>query len=143
MIRHRAQPSPCPFCEIVAGRAPARILVEGERAIAFLDTAPVRPGHTLVIPRQHVEDLTSDDAAAAIAAMADPLAAAARLLVERLGAKGLTCIQANGGTAGQEISHLHVHLVPRTDGDGRLTTWTRDPQARLRLGEVYWRLTSG
>ena len=141
MIRHRPQRVPCPFYEIVAERAAAHVIVETEGAIAILDIAPVRRGHTLLLPRRHVEDLTKFGAADAIAAIAWPLQTAAGLLVDRLGATGLTCIQANGATAGQEIAHLHVHLVPRFAGDGRLTTWTRDLSEKDRVAEVHHWLT--
>lgn len=141
MLEHRAQSADCPFCEIAAGRAPAFVLAETSDALAILDIAPVRRGHVLVLPRRHVEDHTSPYAREAIAAWAEPLTEVSAMLVDRLGATGLTCIQANGSSAGQEIAHLHVHVIPRFSGDDRLTVWTRRPRERLALDEVVRILT--
>ncbi|MGF0118687.1 HIT family protein [Promicromonospora sp. Marseille-Q5078] len=143
MVEQRAQGAICPFCEIAAGRAPAFVLTETDDALAILDIAPVRRGHALILPRRHVEDLTSTGAREAVAALAGPLTEVSALLVERLGASGLTCIQANGASAGQEIAHLHFHLVPRFTADERWTIWTRQPRDRCALEQVFRTLSGG
>ncbi|GAC1600460.1 MAG: hypothetical protein NVS3B21_27570 [Acidimicrobiales bacterium] len=106
--------TPCLFCEIVGGAA-ARRVWEDDTAVAFLDIRPVFPGHTLVVPRRHVETL-SDLPAADVA----PFFAAVRNLagaVERgLGAGG-TFVGINNRVS-QSVPHLHCHIVPRTRGDG-------------------------
>jgi len=108
-------PRGCAFCAIVAGQAPAHVVVDGERCIAFLDARPIFPGHTLVVPRAHHEtlaDLPAEDVAA--------LFGTARLLctaVERaLGAEG-TFVGMNNRVS-QSVPHAHVHVVPRRKGDG-------------------------
>ena len=101
----------CLFCSIVAGDIPARRIYEDDKAIAFLDINPWKRGHTLVIPRRHVDDLLSADEA--LTEIAPAVTATARLLTERLGADGMNLLSNAGAVAGQEVFHLHVHLVPR------------------------------
>src|SRR6478752_2535259 len=101
----------CLFCKIVAGELPSREVYSEERAYAFLDIAPWHRGHTLVIPRQHVVDLVQGPAV--LADIAPAIDTVARLLVDRLDADGLNLFSAAGAVAGQEVFHLHVHLVPR------------------------------
>lgn len=128
----------CMFCGIVAGRSPARLLYRDSKACAFLDVEPVRPGHSLVVPNEHVVDLMADDAAAAVAGMATALHFTAALLRTRLGADGISVFQSNGAAAGQSIEHLHFHLVPRRAGDARLTrNWTPSPRGVDGLAAMH------
>lgn len=101
----------CLFCGIVAGEIPSRQIYADTKAVAFLDIAPWHVGHTLVIPRRHVEDLLADPDA--LAEIAPAISATSRLLVDRLAADGLNLVSSSGAAAGQEVAHLHVHLVPR------------------------------
>ncbi len=109
----------CPFCEIVAGIAPAHIVTEDEHCVAVLDARPAARGHTLVIPRRHVTDLWSADPDIA-GAVGRTCALVARQIRSRLRPDGLTLRQNNGEASGQVIFHLHVHLVPRWHGDGNI-----------------------
>jgi histidine triad (HIT) family protein len=127
----------CTFCGIIAGQLPARFVHQDDRAVAFLDIRPLRRGHTLVVPRAHVTDLTSDGAAEAVTAVAAALQATSRLLIDRLPADGLSVLQANRVAGGQEVFHLHFHLVPRWTGDRPLNDWTEDPVALTTLDEVH------
>ncbi|MBA8795237.1 histidine triad (HIT) family protein [Friedmanniella endophytica] len=99
----------CIFCRIVAGELPSRQVHADEHAVAFLDLAPFHRGHTLVVPRRHVADLR----AGGLPEIAPAVEHVARLLTERLGAEGLNAFSSAGAVAGQEVFHLHVHLVPR------------------------------
>ena len=101
----------CVFCRIVAGELPSREVYADDTAVAFLDLAPWQRGHTLVVPRQHVEDVVTGQPI--LAAIAPAIDHTARLLVERLQADGLNLLSSAGAVAGQEVFHLHVHLVPR------------------------------
>ena len=101
----------CLFCAIVAGDIPSRQVYADDQAIAFLDIAPWHVGHTLVVPRRHVDDLLGDPDA--LSSIAPAISATSRLLVERLAADGLNLVSSAGAAAGQEVFHLHVHLVPR------------------------------
>lgn len=101
----------CIFCGIVAGDIPAKMVYSDDQAIAFLDIQPWHVGHTLVIPRRHTNDLLSDPVA--LTDIAPAISATSKLLVDRLGADGLNLLSSSGNVAGQEVFHLHVHLVPR------------------------------
>jgi histidine triad (HIT) family protein len=132
----------CIFCAISAGHAPARFVYEDDDACAFLDINPLRLGHTLVVPRRHVRDLTGEGAAETLAAIGPALHQTALLLSTRLVADGISVLQANGAAAGQTVFHLHFHLLPRHTGDFPLTDWTPDHQARQTLAETHRTLTT-
>jgi histidine triad (HIT) family protein len=98
----------CPFCEIVAGRAPAEIFHEWDDALAIVPLNPVTEGHLLVIPKVHVADVGHDpDVSAATMQRAAQLAAS----------QWCNVITSRGRVATQSVFHLHVHLVPRAEGD--------------------------
>lgn len=105
----------CPFCAIVDGSVSAQIVLDEPEALAFLDRRPVFAGHTLVIPRTH--HVTFPDLPTGL--MATVLEAAqrvARAIPEALGAQG-TFVAMNN-VVSQSVPHVHVHVVPRTKGDG-------------------------
>ncbi|QLC33238.1 HIT family protein [Halarchaeum sp. CBA1220] len=107
----------CLFCSIVDGDIPGRIVAERDDALAFLDANPLAPGHTLVVPRTHAErldDLSVDDSRAVFDLVRD-LAPDVEVAVD---ADGLNVGVNDGEAAGQEVPHVHVHLVPRFEGDG-------------------------
>jgi histidine triad (HIT) family protein len=107
----------CPFCQIARHQAPAQIVYEDDRTVAFLDINPVSRGHTLVIPKGHYPDLfelsPGDWQAVALTAQR-----VAKAIKAGLGAEGLNLLQSNGPVAGQVVFHFHLHLIPRYRGDG-------------------------
>lgn len=106
----------CIFCAIVSGAAPARMVAERERAIAFLDIAPLTTGHTLVIPRRHSSDLLSaesDDLHAAVDLARDIAAP----LTEAVGGTAFHVMSNTGADALQTVFHTHLHVMPRAPGD--------------------------
>ncbi len=116
---------PCLFCDIVSGKIPAEIVWCSEYAIAFLDHRPLFPGHLLLIPATHFATLADLQAA-----QVGPLFQAAQKLesaVERaLRAEG-TFVAINNRVS-QSVPHLHVHIVPRSKGDGlKGFFWPRRP----------------
>lgn len=120
----------CLFCGIVAGDIPCRQVYADDYAIAFLDIAPWHVGHTLVVPRRHVDDLLAEPEA--LTEIAPAISATSRLLVERLAADGLNLLSSTGVAAGQEVFHLHVHLVPRfAHRPGILELTIREPGVDL------------
>ena len=120
----------CLFCAIVAGDIPSRRVYADDSAIAFLDINPWKRGHTLVVPRRHVDDLLAADEA--LTEIGPAISATARLLTERLDADGMNLLSSAGGVAGQEVFHLHVHLVPRyADDPGLRRMTTHDPSIDL------------
>lgn len=107
--------SDCIFCRIVAGDIPSKRVYADDAAVAFLDLAPFKTGHTLVVPRRHVNDALED--ADVLASIAPAITATGRLLTEKLGASGMNVLSNVGEDAGQSVFHLHVHLVPRYADD--------------------------
>jgi histidine triad (HIT) family protein len=105
------------FSQIVAGEIPARVVHEDETTFAFLDANPLAPGHTLVIPKEEYERLNDvpDEVAT------DLYATIHRLIPrveEAVDAPATTVAFNNGEAAGQEVPHVHCHIVPRFEGDG-------------------------
>jgi histidine triad (HIT) family protein len=115
----------CIFCRIAAGTAPASIIAETPDALAFMDIDQPTPGHVLVIPRTHVQDIygLEDELAAEVFNLTVQVAKAVKLA---LAPDGLNLLQANERAGQQEVFHFHVHIIARYLGD-------RD---RIRLG---WR----
>ena len=107
----------CIFCEIVAGRADASVVYEDEYVMAFLDLFPVNEGHTLVIPKTHATYLKDMDAE-----VGPRVFAAAQRLAQAVRDSGVRCdgvnlVLADGAAAGQEVFHVHMHVLPRYAGD--------------------------
>ena len=105
----------CIFCAIVAGEAEAEIVHSDERAVAFLDQRPLFAGHVLVVPRDHHETL-ADLPADQIGPLFELVQRMSVAVREGMGAKG-TFVAMNNKVS-QSVPHLHVHVVPRTKGDG-------------------------
>lgn len=119
-------PAECPFCEIVERDDPdVREVYRDANVVAFFPTAPAVLGHTLVIPRRHVPDIWSlrTEEAAQLSAAVLRLAEAVRAAVVP---EGFNIIQSNGAAATQTVSHLHVHLVPRNEGDAMGPIWPQE-----------------
>lgn len=104
----------CVFCKIVQGQIKARVVFETKNSLAFLDAFPLTKGHTLVIPKKHyekIQDMHPDDnndlfdTVHKVTAKVDALTGATLLAVH------------NGRAAGQEVPHVHVHLIPRSPED--------------------------
>lgn len=105
----------CVFCSIVAGEIDAELVLDQAEVVAFLDTRPVFLGHTLVVPREH--HITLGDLPANL--LTTMMLAAQRVslaVVDALGAQG--SFVAMNNIVSQSVPHLHVHVVPRTKGDG-------------------------
>lgn len=123
--------SECVFCRILAGELPSTMIAETDRAVAFMDVNPATDGHLLVIPRNHTPDLLSAEPAD-LSACVLLAQAMARLVRERLGATGVNLVQSSGAVAWQTVFHLHLHVIPRYDGDPLRLPWvpaSGDPAA--------------
>lgn len=132
----------CVFCEIASGAAPADLVLDDHDVLAFLDRRPVFKGHTLVVPRIHRETLL-DLPAADLPVLFGAVQRVAAAVESALGAGG-SWVSVNNRVS-QSVPHLHVHVVPRTKGDGlRGFFWPRttyaddgeaaDYAAKLRRG---------
>lgn len=128
----------CLFCRIVAGEAEAHVVLDEPDVVGFLDVRPVFKGHVLLVPRRHVDTLVDlpDD-------LVVPLFTAARRTADivrtALGAQG--SFVAMNNVVSQSVPHLHVHVVPRTKGDGlRGFFWPRTKYAADEAAEYAARL---
>ena len=107
----------CTFCKIVDGDIPGRIIYQNDNAIAFLDAFPLSVGHTLIIPKRHyskVQDMNREYSSA----MFDLLRIVTAGVEKATGVKASTIAIHNGVEAGQDILHVHIHIIPRTSHDG-------------------------
>ena len=112
----------CVFCDIALGICPASIACEDELTIAFVDPRQFHPGHTLVIPRQHLADVRELDAATGAALMAT-VSRVTRAVGAAFPNEGLSLWHSIGPAAFQEVPHLHIHIHPRRTGDGFLRVY--------------------
>ena len=105
----------CIFCRIVRKQAPASVVYEDDAVIAFLDIRPLNMGHTLVIPKAHYVDVfdAPEEQISQVYKVSKQIALAVKKATK---ADGVSLIQQNGKAAGQDIFHLHVHVVPRFEG---------------------------
>jgi histidine triad (HIT) family protein len=107
----------CIFCKIIAGKIPSRVIMQNEKAMALLDAFPLSAGHSLVIPKSHyakVQQMGKQDAMAVFEIVWKFVGA-----VETGSEVNASTIAIhNGSEAGQEVPHVHVHIVPRKRGDG-------------------------
>ena len=122
------QQDDCIFCRIARGDAPCSLVCEDDLTLVIMDIQPVSRGHTLIITREHFENLyeVSEEALAAVASASRRLAPVIRQVIAP---DGLRVFQLNGAAAGQTVFHYHMHLIPRSTGKpehfpGRVTADT-------------------
>ena len=115
----------CIFCRIAQGTAVASIVYEESTVLAFLDTRQFHPGHTLVVPRAHVQDIFGLDDETGAQLMA-AVARLSRAVKTAFLPDGINIWQSNGEAAGQDVFHLHFHVLPRHAGD----SWHYSPERR-------------
>ncbi len=130
------------FSKILAGEIPCHRVYEDEQVLAFLDVAPLAPGHLLVIPKEAKArlDELSDESAAAIGRVLPRLC---RAVVAETGAEGYNVLQNNGTIAHQAVMHVHFHVIPKfADGRGLDLVWNAaaDPDAASRAAALRHRL---
>lgn len=121
----------CLFCDVVSGSEPVEVVLDDPEVVGFLDNRPVFRGHTLLVPRIHVDTLLElpDELTVPLFSAARRTAAA---MTSALGAQG-TFVAMNN-VVSQSVAHLHVHVVPRTKGDGlRGFFW---PRTKYEDGEA-------
>ena len=122
----------CVFCEIVAGHVPASVVFQDERTITFLDHRPVTPGHMLVAPRRHAAFLADLDPEDGAQLFRVGMRGAAALRASSLRCEGVNFHLADGEVAGQEVFHVHLHVLPRFTGDGFGLRFPPDYRVRER-----------
>lgn len=121
----------CIFCKIIASEIPSYKVYEDEKVYAFLDIAPVNYGHILVVPKKHAANLEEVEVSEL-----EPLMKAVKMLgaaiIKSSVAEGYNVVVNNNAVAGQIVSHLHFHIIPRNGDDG-LSAW---PGGKYADGEA-------
>lgn len=123
----------CSFCEILSGRGEVSVAASDEMVVAFMDAYPVAPGHVLIVPRRHVSslnDLRADEGAA--------LWAMTQAMTRRVRAKHAPAVNlhlSDGAEADQDVSHVHMHIVPRHSDDAVVLEL---PGRRAARDELDW-----
>jgi len=112
----------CVFCKIIDGQLPCCEIYQDEHILAFLDIGPLSDGHTLIIPKKHVDRLEHCPPDV-VAAMARQFGHIAKAVIDTVGAPDYNLLNNNGTDAGQVVDHLHFHIIPRSPGDGLFNRW--------------------
>ena len=126
----------CIICRIVTDDLPASFVHRGATATAFMDINPVTAGHLLVVPNRHYESLADAPVEMFAHVMRIARRIAVALRTSRFEADGINLFLADGEVAGQEVPHLHVHVIPRTPDDGfrvHAAAWDIERPARETL----------
>ena len=129
----------CIFCKIIAGEIPSFKVYEDENVLAFLDIAPVNPGHTLIVPKKHyanMEEIGEEELGSLIVAVKR----VGKAIKDGLGAAGYNISENNDPIAGQIVPHLHFHIIPRRQGDG-LRLWPQGKYGEGEAEEIVKRIT--
>ena len=117
---------PCVFCDILRGKAPASRVFEDEHTLAFMDLRQFHPGHVLVIPKRHLPDVRHLDDALGNALM-QTVVRVTRAVSAAFPSDGMNLWHSIGAAGGQEVFHLHMHVLPRLEGDGLLQIYPTKP----------------
>jgi histidine triad (HIT) family protein len=130
----------CVFCKIVDGELPCSKVYEDDTLLSFLDINPIAPGHVLVITKAHY-DYAHQCPHETMASLATKISTIADAVFQVSGADGYNIYCNNGKAAGQEVPHLHFHIIPRFDGDGAFAKWnTRKYQSSEQMNDICKKL---
>ena len=132
----------CPFCAIVDGDAPASVVDETDDLLAFMDLNPITEGHALVIPKDHAAGLGSLDPETGGRMFEEAMAVAAAVRDSDLDPDGIDLFLADGEAAGQEVFHVHLHVIPRYEGDGVVLPVGEGPADRAELDAIAAELSA-
>ncbi|WP_269850654.1 HIT family protein [Methanosarcina horonobensis] len=125
----------CLFCKIISGEIPSERVYEDDAVYAFLDIYPASEGHTLVAPRKHFSKFT-DMGAEDVAVLFEAARKVTAAVEKAFSAEGSNVGINNGEVAGQEVPHVHVHVIPRKKGDGgrgiKSIVWTEPDRTNLK-----------
>jgi histidine triad (HIT) family protein len=129
----------CIFCRIIRGEIPSFQVFDDERTLAFMDINPANPGHALVVPKVHAENIFTleEPWLLATALVAQRVAQAVRRAFQP---DGLNIVQANGPGAAQSVPHFHWHVLPRAKDDGLAMNWPLRPGDMTAIAEAAGRV---
>lgn len=125
------------FSRIIRGEIPCHRVYQDEHVLAFLDINPISRGHTLIVTKEPAETM-GDLSEAAAAGLGRALPKVCRAVLKATGASGYNLLQNNGADAGQEVMHVHVHVIPRygAEGDGLRVIWPKRTPTSEELAEL-------
>lgn len=124
----------CIFCKIANGIIPSATIYENSDFKVILDVSPASKGHTLILPKEHFDNIFDMDADTA-GKLFSLAAAVARALKQATGCDGMNIVQNNGEIAGQTVFHFHMHLIPRYEGDRVQVSWEPGTATKEELNE--------
>ena len=124
----------CIFCKIVKGEIPSSKIYEDENVLSFLDISPANKGHALVIPKEHFEKFNDmpEEIAVALMKAANKISKAVEKAVQP---DGYSILINNGKAAGQEIGHVHLHIIPKYENDDFKLLWTHKEYKESEMEE--------
>ena len=136
----------CIFCKIIDGNVSSSKVYEDDICLAFMDIQPVNPGHVLIVPKVHFEDLA--DLPIDVGSQLFQVAQRIILILPKSGIKieGANLFLAHGEAAGQEVFHVHLHVIPRFTGDGfgfRFGPNYMNPPERQELDSIAAQIKQG
>ncbi|GAH50815.1 unnamed protein product [marine sediment metagenome] len=119
----------CIFCKIIEKSIPSKVLFENDKNLAFLDIFPVSKGHTIVIPKKHyknLEEIPNNE----LSELFEIVKKVSILIHKKLKVDGYNILQNNFRAAGQVVNHFHVHIIPRSNEDGKFKLFIPKKQAK-------------
>lgn len=130
--------SDCIFCEIAEGSIPSKKIYEDGQTAAFMDIAGDVDGHILVIPKKHAKNILDCDEET-LAALMKTVKKISMHLTQNCGYEGVNLLNADGESAGQSVPHFHIHIIPRSTGDG-IDAWPHFEGAKEDADSVFERI---
>ena len=130
--------SDCVFCRFAAGEIQGLRVYEDEKTLAIMDIAKDVDGHVLVIPKKHCKNILDCDCET-LNAVTDTVQKVSRHLTENCGYDGVNLLNASGESAGQSVSHFHIHIIPRSQND-QIDAWPVFGGAKEDIIDVFNRI---
>lgn len=128
----------CVFCKIISGEFSCRKIYEDDKTLAFLDISKDVDGHILVVPKKHFKNLLDCDNET-LSAVMETVKKVSNHLVDNCGYEGVNLLNCTDESAGQTVPHLHIHIIPRKNGDG-VNAWPNFTGAKEELDEMLKKL---
>ncbi len=128
----------CLFCKIINNEIPSFKIYEDDEVLGFMDIHPISEGHALIVPKKHYKDFLAMDASVSEAV----IRAAQKIgnkMIKELGIDGFNFSTNQGRAAGQEIFHVHFHIIPRKDNDG-LVSWPNHETTQEEIKKIAERI---
>jgi len=125
----------CIFCRIIRGEVPSYKVYEDEHSLVFMDIAKDVDGHMVAIPKAHVVNIL-DCGEEDLSHLMSAVKKVSEHLAGECGYEGVNLLNASGSSAGQSVSHFHIHIIPRKSGDG-IDAWPHFTGAESEIGEIY------